>query len=292
MNYILHILVIAGIYVALGSGLNLIAGYAGRLSLCSAAFFGVGAYTTAILTLKQGWPWAAGLVAGILLAALLALPVAVATLRFRGDYFAIVTFALQMIVYSVMLNWTEVTQGALGVPGIPPASILGWTASSRLAYFLLSAILAATSLLVVRQLACSALGRALCCIREDEAFALSLGKNVPKLKVLAFLVGAVISAAAGSVYASYISYIDPGYFTVHESVFILAIIIVGGVGNVWGPLPGAAVLVGVPEVLRFLGAPSNIAANLQQILFGLLLVVFVIWRPRGLIGKSSVLSNI
>jgi branched-chain amino acid transport system permease protein len=146
-------------------------------------------------------------------------------------------------------------------------------------------MLAVLSFWLLCRLVRAPFGRVLRAIREDEVFTQSLGKSVTGFKVKAFVIGAALAAVAGSLYAIYITFIDPTSFTVQESIFMLAIVIVGGAGNLWGSVIGAVVLVSLPELLRFVGLPSAIAANVRQILYGGLLVVMMLWRPQGLLGE-------
>lgn len=288
MNYIFHIIVLINIYIILAVSLNLLAGYTGLISLCSAAFCGIGGYATAILSLRYSWSWLPTILLGGALAGLCAIGIALASLRFRNDYFVIATFAFQVIIYSVMLNWVKLTEGPLGIPGIPNPIILGFPITKRWHYAILSLLIAVLVIFIIRRLVISPYGRILQAIREDEIFVCSLGKNVSKFKISAFTIGAIFSAIAGSIYASYITYIDPNSFSVHESIFILSIVIFGGLSNIWGSVIGAAFLVSIPEALRFIGLSSNIASNVQLIIFALFLVIFMILRPQGLIGKFDI----
>lgn len=287
MNYFLHILILINIYVILAVSLNLLAGYTGLLSICQAAFYGVGAYATALLSLKLGWPWLGTVVCAILISGVISAVIGTASLRFRDDYFIIGTFAFQVILYSIMQNWIDLTGGPVGLPGIPQPRIFGWHVSSHWDFMVLSLIFSTLTLLFVLRIVNAPYGRVLRAIREDEIFTQSLGKNIAAYKVSAFVVGAVLAATAGSLYAGYATYIDPASFTVQESILILAIVIIGGSGNVWGSLAGAAFLVVVPEMLRFLGMPSSVAANIRQILYGSLLVLCMMLRSQGLLGEYS-----
>ena len=285
MNYFLHILILINIYAILAISLNLLAGYTGLLSICQAAFYGVGAYATALLSLRLGWPWLGTVGAGMVLSGLIATVVSSASLRFRDDYFVIATFAFQVILYSTMQNWVGLTQGPLGLPGIPQPTILGWEITEHWEYVLLSFGFMAMVLWVALHIVKSPYGRTLKAIREDEIFTQSLGKNIAAFKISIFVIGAVLAATAGSLYASYVTYIDPSSFAVHESIFILAIVIIGGAGSIWGSLAGATFLVAMPEALRFLGMPASVAANIRQILYGALLVACMMWRSKGLFGE-------
>jgi branched-chain amino acid transport system permease protein len=152
---------------------------------------------------------------------------------------------------------------------------------------ILAAVFAGLVLLFCRRLVGSPFGRVLKALREDEVFALAAGKNVAFYKVLVFVLGAAMASVAGALYATYITFIDPTSFTVMESIFIISVVIIGGAGSLWGPVLGAVVLVSLPELLRFVGLPSSVAANVRQMLYGGLLVVFMMWRPQGLLGEFS-----
>jgi branched-chain amino acid transport system permease protein len=285
VSYLLHILFLVEIYAVLAASLNLLAGYTGLLSLCTAAFFGVGAYTSSLLVVRLGWPWLAALGTALLLAGLLAAVVGGIALRFRGDFFVIASFAFQIIATSVLLNWAAVTQGPLGLAGIPPPDLFGWSPRSRGGYLFLGLAFAAVALAALLRLVRSPYGRLLEAIREDEVLARSLGKDVLAAKRSAFVCGAAIAALAGGLYAPYVSYIDPASFTVQESIFVLAVVILGGAGHLWGSVLGAAFLVAVPEALRLLDLSPSVAAQLRQILYGLLLMASMIWRPQGIGGR-------
>jgi branched-chain amino acid transport system permease protein len=211
--------------------------------------------------------------------------VSLPSLRLHEDYFVIATFGFQMILFSVFNNWMEVTRGPLGIPGIPQPAICGWKVDSQWKFLVLATLFAAFAYSVVWLVTTSPFGRVLHAIREDECFAKALGKNTLYFKVTTFAVSASLAAMAGSMYAHYISYIDPTSFTVMESILIISMVIIGGAGSSCGPLVGAVVLVTLPEAVRFVGLPSAVAANLRQIIYGGLLVVMMMFRPRGLVGK-------
>jgi branched-chain amino acid transport system permease protein len=287
VEYLLHILILIGIYVILSVSLNLIAGVTGILSIAHAAFYGVGAYVAALMALRIGGNFWFNVICAIVLAALLGLLVGIPGLRIRGDYFVIATFAFQTIVFSILNNWVSFTGGPMGLPGIPRPEPLGWEITSHVEFLVLVGMFSLVTILVARRLVNSPFGRVLLAIREDEIFTESLAKNVTGFKVTVFMIGAGLAAVAGVMYAYYISFIDPTSFTVMESIFIISIVIIGGTENLWGPVVGAAVLVTLPELLRFVGMPNSIAANVRQILYGGLLIVFMLWRPQGLIGKRA-----
>lgn len=285
MEYTFHILVLVGIYTTLAVSLDLLVGHTGLLSVAQAAFFGVGAYASALLEVHFGVPFLIAVASSMALAVLVAIVVASPSLRLQDDFFIIATLGFQMILFTVFNNWTNLTRGPLGIPGIPRPVIFGWTVQSHVEFVFLAFVIAASAYLVVGILSTGPFGRVLHAIREDEIFTESVGKHALKFKLTAFAVSAALAACAGSLYAHYMTYIDPTSFTVMESILVVSMIIIGGAGSRWGPLVGAVVLVTLPEALRFVGFPSSVAANLRQIIYGALLVIIIMFRPRGLMGK-------
>jgi len=227
----------------------------------------------------------------MLAAGLVALPVALVALRTVEDYFIICTMGMGAILFSVMNNWIELTRGPLGIPGIPAVNFFGHPLTAKWEWLLLVGAFYAVVFCLSQNLKRSALGRVLVAISEDEIFCQSLGKNVGLAKLQSFVLGAMLAAVPGALYAHYVSYIDPTSFTINESIFILSIIIVGGMGNLWGSLAAAAFMILAPEALRFVGLPSGIAANVRQMLYGAALVL-VIWlqHSKFRIGNSVVRS--
>jgi branched-chain amino acid transport system permease protein len=287
MEYLLHIIIVIGLYVTLTASLDLIAGHTGMLSMSHAAFYGVGAYASAICATRLGFPFELSFLVSCVIPAVISLFVWSFAARLREDSFVIGTFAFQMVLSGIMNNWTEVTRGAAGIQAIPSPSIFGYEARSRLAYVLLSVGIAVVANTIVRRIVQSPLGRVLHGIRDDELLTRAYGKETAHIKVVAFAVASAIAGGAGAVYAHYISFIDPTSFGVGESILVLSMLIVGGAASRWGAVVGAVVLVALPEILRFVGLPSSIAANLRQILYGAILVIMIMFRPRGLVGKYS-----
>jgi len=280
MEYLLHILIIAGIYIILTLSLNLIVGYTGLPALGHAAFSCIGAYTSSLLALNMGMsPWI-GLLIGACVAAFSGVVIGYPAVRLKGDYLALATFGLGVIVYSIAKNWVSLTRGPMGLPGIPGFSILGFGLSEIWSYLLLVSVFVILTIFVIKRIVSSPFGRILKSIREDEIASESLGKDTTKYKLLVFIIGAFFAGIAGSLYAHYITFIDP----VMEAITILLMVIFGGMGSISGSVVGAVILVVLPELLRFIGMPSSIAAPMRQMIYGLLLVVLMVKRPQGIMG--------
>jgi branched-chain amino acid transport system permease protein len=294
VEYVLHVLVIAGIYVILAESLNLVVGFAGIPAMGHAAFSCIGAYTSSLLALRFGVSPFGGMLAGAAAGGMLGLVVAYPALRLKGDYLALATFGAGVIVYNVAKNWIGLTRGPMGLPGIPPYGVkfmshgvVSWRVelSQAWQYLILVAVVAALVVWACRNITRSVFGRELTSVREDETAAIALGKNTARLKLIAFVAGAFFAGIAGSLYAHYITFIDPSSFTTMESITILLMVIFGGMGSIGGSVVGAVVLVVLPELLRFVGLPSAVAAPLRQMIYGLLLVLLMLWRPQGILGK-------
>jgi branched-chain amino acid transport system permease protein len=284
MEYIFYIFVIAGIYAILSLSLNLTIGFTGLPVLGHAAFFCIGAYTSSILALKAGLtPWI-GLIAGACTSAMSGAIIGYPSLRLKGDYLAFTTFGLGVIVYSVAKNWVTLTRGPVGLPGIPRFTIFGKEITEDFQYLFLVWIFVLTNMFLINRLVNSPFGRVLRSIREDEIASETLGKNTSKYKLSVFVASAFFAGIAGSLYAHYTTFIDPSSFTMTESITVLLMVIFGGVGNVPGSVLGAVILVVLPELLRFLGLPSSIAAPMRQMIYGLLLVILMLRRPQGIMG--------
>ncbi|VTY37534.1 Branched-chain amino acid transport system / permease component [Xylophilus ampelinus] len=284
MDYLIHILSMAGIFAILALSLDLLVGLGGMMSLATGVFFGIGAYSTALLV-KAGWPMAAAMLAGMGLATLLSLFVALPAIRIRGVYLLIVTIAVQMVFTTVAQNWRSVTGGDAGVSNIPPIAI--FELKLRGVAFLALVLGSCAALWwLLRRIAGSPFGRVLRAIRDDEAGATSLGKHATATKLATFGLSACVAAYAGSLYAHYTSYIDPHSFNISLSILVLLMVMLGGAGTLLGPMLGALVLILLPEALKFLPLPHGIAPALRQFSYGALLVAVVFLRPQGLLGKA------
>ena len=285
MNYIFHILIMIFIYGILALSLNLLVGYGGLVSISHAAFYGIGAYTSTLLMIKVGINFFPALIISIVFTSLLSFLIAYPSLRLKGDYFILATLGFQIIVFSILYNWISLTRGPYGIPGIPPVKIFLFKLSSPLHYFILSGIFFLLVFLFFKNIYNSYFGLVLKSIREDEISSSSLGKDIPLLKIWAFIISCGICAISGSLYATYVTYIDPTSFTLDESIFIISIIILGGSGNLKGPIIGTCFMIILPEILRFLGLPNTIAPNIRQIIYGSLLIILMKYRTNGLMGE-------
>ena len=274
----MHLLVFILIYGMVALSLNVASGFTQLISLAQAGFFGVGAYTTAILSTLFGWPLWINLLAGVVLAGLLVWPVAFLIARTVEDYFIICTMGLGIVLYSLMNNWMSLTHGPMGIPGIPAPTLFGHSIMAKWEWLLFVGASYFFMYWLVRNLKRSALGRILVAISEDEVLCQSFGKNVGLVKLQSFVLGAMLATIPGALYAHYVSFIDPTSFKLSEAIFMLSIVIIGGMGNLWGSLLATALVLLVPEGLRFIGLPSAIAANVQQVLYGLALVLVIAFR--------------
>lgn len=282
MEYILHLFILIGICTLLSQSLNLSAGFTGLISLAHAGFYGIGAYTTAILSTQFGFSFWLNIPLAMLISGAIAFIVSLIALRTVEDYFIICTLGIQVILFSLMNNLMDLTRGPLGIPGIPSVSLFDISLDNKISFLLLSLFFVALIWFLLRNISKSGFGKTLTAISEDEIYSQSIGKNVYLSKTVSFTLSAMFAAIPGALYAHYISYIDPTSFTVAESIFILSIVIIGGLGNLTGSFLAAAFLVLLPEALRFVGMPDSIAANMRQIIYGLILVVVMMTGRNGL----------
>ena len=285
MGYVLHLLIFISIFTILAQSLSLPAGYSGLISLAHAGFYGIGAYTSAILSVSYGVSFWATLPLAIIISGVVALVISAISLKIVDDYFIIITLGIQVVVFSIMNNWQGVTRGPLGIPDIPPITVLGISFDDRISFLLLSLFFAIVVWFLLNNINRSPFGRILIALSEDEIFTESLGKNVRKAKLISFTISAMFASIAGVLYAHYISYIDPTSFTIDQSIFVLSIVIIGGMRNLWKIALATAFLVLLPEALRFVGMPSSIAANMRQIIYGAILIL-VIFRNRDESAKE------
>ena len=277
--YLMHLAILAGIYIILTVSLNLIIGYAGQVSLGHAAFYGIGAYASALSALNLHFPFPAAAVSGMLVAGGCGLALGLPTLRLKEDYLAVVTLGFGVILGLVFLN-LEITGGPDGLAGIPSPNFFGLSFRPASRYLIIVAVAVAFVLLLTYRLVDSYHGRALKAIRDHEITAQVMGINTPGYKILIFTLAAALAGLAGSLYAHYITFINPETFGLHTSILILAMVVLGGMGSLAGSVAGAVILTALPELLRQ-------AHGYQDLVYGALLVGLLIWRPQGLLGRGK-----
>lgn len=288
MMYALHLCVMLGLYGILALAANLVVGYGGLISLATAMFYGLGAYLHAILTVNAGWPFLAALPTAIAASALIGGLSACLLLRFRGETFTVSTMAMQTIAFALFYNWTDLTGGPYGFPDIPRPEIFGAGFDSPAAFCALTLGLAAAAIAAITLFSKTRCALSLRALRDDESAAKTLGVAPWRIFAIAFVSMAMLAAMSGALFAAYVAYVDPTGFTISESVLVLAMLIVGGSGNIKGPLTGALLLTLLPEALRFANLSADIAAPLREIAYGILLVVFMYLKPRGIAGDYAI----
>ena len=287
MAYFLNLAILICIYGILGLSLNLVMGYTGLLSIAQAAFYGIGAYTAALLMMNAGFNFFLALIISMIITGLVALIIGLVLSKLESDYYALASLGFGVIVYSILLNWQSLTGGPIGIPGIPRPEILGFQFGNDLSFLILSVMLLAVVYAIAKLIVNSSFGRILKAIREDEKAIQVFGYKTIYFKLTIFVIGAMLAAIAGSLYASYITYIDPSTFNVTEAIFIIAIIIFGGLASLRGSIFGAIALILLPELLRFVGFPDTVAAQMRQAVYGLLLILLMLYRPQGLSGEYN-----
>ncbi len=284
--YHLHTLIMAGIFAVLALSLNLLLGYTGQLSLGHAAFFGIGAYATGLLTVKLEWsPWI-GLLAAVVLPGAAGYVIGRLALKLRGAYFVLLTISFAGCVSLVSVNWMDLTNGPLGVPGVPPLEIalpglpaLSLRSKPAFYYVVLAAV--ALSYLVCRALIRSRVGRALVALRENETLAASVGIDGTHYLVLAAVVSAAMAGFGGGLYAHYTRFVSPEVFLFTYTVTMVIMVVAGGKGTLAGPIVGAVLFTVLPEALR-----AATSWQWQMLLYGVLLVGVLFFMPEGIVPAA------
>jgi branched-chain amino acid transport system permease protein len=289
MEYAIHLIILINIYVILTTATNLLVGLTNLLSLGQAALYGIGAYLTVLALMYFELSLIPSLLFAMLGTGLISLLIAYPSIRLKEDYFILATLGFQLIVFTILYNWISVTRGPFGIPGIPAPKLFGdFIITGLYQYLILSTVLVLIVIFVFYRLINSPFGRDLRGVRDNELSMLAIGKSVVKLKIQAFVISSAFIAISGFLFATYVSYIDPTSFNLDESIFILSALIVGGLGNIRGPVIGAIFVILLPEALRFLGMPDSLAANMRQIIYGLALIILMRYRPQGLAGNYSI----
>jgi len=273
--YIMQIVNMICIYIILGTSINVLTGFTGQLSLGQAAFFGVGAYTTALLNTRAGLQFIPCMIGSVLITALFGIVLAVPALKVKGSYLALLTMGFGEVVRIVMINWTPVTNGTAGILGIESPVLFGFAFDSLKKYYFLIVAFVILGLAYQNMIIHTRTGRAFVAVREDNEAAELTGINVTGYKIRAFVLSAIYCGMAGCLYAMMIRYISPDTFTNNISSVILWTAIVGGFGTVAGPVLGGIIMQVLPEALRFLG-------DWRLVVYGVILLIVILRFPGGL----------
>jgi len=285
VEYLAHTLNLAFIFVILTVSLNLILGYGGMASMAHAAFFCIGGYISAIVTMNLGCNFLIGVLTAIIATAAVGGALSAPFIKVQEEYLILFTIAFQMVVYHLMLSLYNITGGDSGIFGVPAASLFGYTADTPARFLPFMAAFLFIVYYVAFKITKSPFGRVLKGIREDEKAVSSLGKNVIKFKVIIFMVGTGIAAGAGGVFAHYTRFISPTIGSLDQSILIIAMVVLGGTANLGGSALGAFLLIIIPEVLNFLPGASDLIVPLRGFIYGALLIFFMRFRPEGLIPE-------
>ncbi|UCE56259.1 MAG: branched-chain amino acid ABC transporter permease [Desulfobacterales bacterium] len=287
MDYLLHIFIVSLIYAIFAMSLNLELGFTGLYNFGHVAFFGIGAYTSALLSLA-GHPVTLGMVCSMIVSGGMGALLAIPALRLTGDYFGIATLSFGEITRLFFLNERWLTKGPMGLPGIPRPTWIGEGVAGLPWFLIFCMLLTLVVFILTRHLTRSPFGRALKVVREDEYVAQALGKNALSFKIRAVTVGSILAGLAGSLWAHYISYISPADFTLTETILVLLCVVLGGRGTNWGPILGAFVIIFFQEIIRFLPIPADFdrfVAPIQGMVYGAVLIILMLKRPEGLLQE-------
>jgi branched-chain amino acid transport system permease protein len=276
--YHLHVLIMSGVFTILALSLNLLLGYTGQLSLGHAAFFGIGAYTSALITLRWEWPFWPALAGAAVSSGLAGWAIGRLALRVRGAYFVLVTISFAGVISLVSVNWMDLTNGPLGLPGVPAPELGPWSLRTKTAYYYLVLAAAALAYLVCARVVRSRVGRALVALRENEPLAESVGIDGTRYLVLATVLSAGMAGVAGSLYAHYTRFVSPEVFLFSYTVTMVIMVVAGGKGTLAGPVVGAVLFTVLPEALR-----EAMAWQWQLLAYGVLLILLVFFLPRGIV---------
>lgn len=278
-DYFIHIAITIGVYIMLSLSLNVIVGYAGQFALGHAAFYGIGAYISALAMVNLNMSFWIALPLSAMVTGIFGILLGSPVMRLKGDYLGIVTLGFGEIVRMIFVNWVKLTKGPMGIPGIPSPELFGYTFSSKIDFYFLILFLAVLTVFIINRVIHSGIGLNLLTVREDETVAKSIGIKPAKYKLMAFALGAFFAGAAGAFWASYISFISPDAFKYADSVNILAMVVLGGTASIPGSILGASILTIAPEILRY-------ASDYRMMLLGIAIVLMMIFKPSGFWGEK------
>jgi branched-chain amino acid transport system permease protein len=284
-NYLTQISIFISVYLLLAVSQNLVLGFGGLFSIVQAALYGVGAYTAALIVLRLHAPFPLDIAGAFLVSCVIGAILAGLLSRLRPDLMIIATLALQLVFSAVFRNWNAVTGGSYGTYGIPRPTIFGAPLTGLAPFAAYAAVVALAVFAVALIVGRSPFGLAVRGQREDAVLAEALGHHAARERTLVFVLAAGIAGVAGGLYAQFVGYVDPSSFDVNQSLSIITIVVVGGLGNLWGTLGAAIILTFLPQLLLLIPATSNAAAQLQLLLYGVILVAIVRFWPNGLIPE-------
>lgn len=279
-QYFITVATLGGTYAILSMSLNLICGFMGITSLGHAAFFGIGAYTAAILSTKMGCPFLVTITSACVISVIFGVLLGLPSLRLSGRYLSIVTLAFCEIIRTIETNWKSLTNGATGIVAIPAPEILGFEFDSPIKLYYLVIVLCVITYFVIARIMDSRIGHGITAVRDDYIAAEAMGIKSSRYKVMAFVISAMFAGMAGAFYAHYMSFVSPLSFSFEQSTLILSMTILGGLSNLTGSVIGAVILTLLPEVLRPLMA-------WRQVIYGALLVFVIFCKPTGLLGNVN-----
>jgi branched-chain amino acid transport system permease protein len=274
------VMALGGLYAIVAIGLNLLVGYTGKISFGHNAFMAMGAYLSGILTVRYDWSPLSAMIVAVVSTGLVALIIGAPILRVRGHYLAMITLAFSQVVILVSTRWTEVTGGLLGIPGVPDFAILGFSFDTKLKMYYLIWGITVVLLLFSFRIVDSRFGRALRALGAHETAAGALGVNVVRSRIQIFVLSAVYAALAGSLYAHFLNYVNGTFFDLSVMIQLMAILVVGGIGTLWGPVVGAVLLIWVSQNL-------GSYAEYSQLIFGLLYGGALLFLPGGVVGEIT-----
>jgi branched-chain amino acid transport system permease protein len=283
--FVLHIIILLGIYVILTDALNFVTGFAGQLALGISAFVTIGGYTGALLMLNNNWSFWMAFLAGGVVGFLSGLILGMLSLRLRGDYLGMVTLGFSEIIRILAINLVGVTRGPMGLPGIPRPQFFGHVFKGDIPYYFLVLGLIVFTHVTIERMLFSRFGRACLAIRDDESAAAAMGVEPYQYKVLAFCISSAYAGLAGVFYASWTTLFSPDSFQLVDSIMISVMNTLGGIGSLLGTFPGAIFIGSLPEIFRPFTTGAGVA-SLRLALVGLIMVVFLIVRPQGIAGMS------
>jgi branched-chain amino acid transport system permease protein len=286
MDFWFSYITLASIYVLLGLSTNLLVGIAGIFSVSQAAVFGVGAYIVAFFLMNDVTGFVPALAIAAASCVVLNILVTLPALRVSGDYFVVTSFGIQLLATAVFTNWTAGTGGANGLPGIPPPDLFGKPLESTDQLVELCVCGMVLGCLAFWLIMRAPFGRLVRAIREDELAVAAAGKNVLRAKVSAAALAGAFAGTAGGLYATFLSFIDPSSFDLDASILLLTMVVVGGARTLAGSIIGPFLLLALPQILTLIDIPTTIAAAARQLMYGVLLIAFMLFRPQGIAGEK------